>query len=531
MSRSSNPYRWQHHEPALEVPRTLVAPVVEELLGGGAAVVIGGRGMGKSVLLNQVGDTLERLRNVRVLHFPSPPQNLSARDCLETLADGLDEPAADLRTSHELLRRFLGRRPAERLILLYDEFDRYAKAPAPGAPVPGQLFFNDLESARRSLGRLGILAVGTLGVFVFRDVLGSSFLSRAARFWMSPFERGEARLLARPFEDRGRGLDDDVLETLYLASGGSPALLTYGLQGAWPFAEPTELDVAEIFTRFQDRYGEFLNDVVEAFSDPALSQIPQRVWELIRSRGGPVARATLEEVCRSAGGALRLTVADVLHLLQAAGLIRIDGSAISDDPIDVHPVASLLSLPGVSPPAAGFGERLWRDLETLLAQLFASSADFFRPGARSGDKRLVPESVFSAFLALGFGLVGWQTEREAQQVAGRTDLKLRRNGSAEIGIVEVKIWGRRGYREAHGQVAKYWTPQVIAGAVVMLTDGEIPDWAAAYRRKCLDGAGAVSESVLPEDSAVHARFQARSTTPDGLTTRVEHFLLRLPRGI
>jgi energy-coupling factor transporter ATP-binding protein EcfA2 len=530
MHPSSNPYDWQHHEPAVEVPRTLVQSVVAELLQGAGAVVIGGRGMGKSVLLRQVRGALESSGPVRVVSSPSPPQSLSAQDCLETLAEQLDEPVAGLRTSHELCERYFRRRKSERLVLLYDEFDRYARAPAPNAPVPGRLFFNDLETARRSFPQLGILAVGTLGVFVFRDVLGSSFLSRAARFWMRPFTDDEARRLALPFAERGQALADDVLATLVLAGGGNPALLTYGLQELWPVASPSERDVAHAYTRFQTRYGEFLSDVVEAFSDPALSRIPQRVWELIRARPGEIERATIEEVCRTSGGALRLTVADVLQLLEAAGVVRIDGSAISDDPLVVYPVAGLLGLPAISPPAPGFAERLWRDLATLLAQLFAASADFFRPGAKAGQKRLVPESVFTAFLALGLGLLGWQVEREAQQAAGRTDLKLRRNGSAEVGIVEVKIWGRPGSEDAHRQVAGYWTPDVAAGAVVMLTDADISDWPEAYRRKCLEPRGVAVEEVASPQSATRARFRASSLTPEGLSFRVEHFLVRLPRG-
>jgi len=37
-------------------------------------------------------------------------------------------------------------------------------------------------------------------------------------------------------------------------------------------------------------------------------------------------------------------------------------------------------------------------------------------------------------------------------------------------IVEVKIWGRNDYRDAHRQVASYWTDEVATGAVVQLTD-------------------------------------------------------------
>jgi len=528
MQALPNPYNWQHHEPTVEVPRDLVKPVTEELLQGGGAVVVGGRGMGKSVLLHQVGSELGKLPDVEVLHFPSPPQSLSARECLETLADALGEPHEGRRTSHEVLEGYFRDNPVRRLVLLYDEFDRYGQ-PVPNAPVPGQLFFNDLETARRSFGRLGILAVGTLGVFVFRDVLGSSFLSRAARFWMAPFGRDEARLLAAPFADRGTSLADEVMETLQLTSGGIPALLTYAFQQLWPRDSPVERDVAEVFTHFQDRYGEFLSDVGKAFSDPSLSRIPQRIWELVRRERGPFSRARLKEAGGVADGALRLTVADVLHLLQAAGLVRVDGSATSDDPIEVFPVAGLLGLPEVSPPAADLAERLRCDLGMLLDQLYATSIDFFRPGSEPGKKQLVPESVFSAFLALGFGLLGWQVEREAQHVAGRTDLKLRRNGSPELALVEVKIWGRRGYEQVHEQLMSYWTVDVVAGAVVMLTDTEIDDWTGVYRRKCLEPFGVDAELETPSDAAVRGRFRA-VPSGKGPSGRVDHFLLRISRG-
>ena len=522
--RPPNPYNWQHHDPSVEVPRSLTELLAEELLQGGAAVVIGGRGMGKSVLLGQVGEKLAEREGVRVIRFPSPPQSLLASECLEVLAERLGEATAS-RTSFDVLMSYFERQPEEHLVLLYDEFDRYAQAPAPGSPVAGQLFFNDLESARRAVTRLGILAVGTLGTFVFRDVLGSSFLSRAARFWTAPFTREETRRLARPFSDRGQPLSDEVLETLHLSSGGIPALLTYGLQRLWPLESVFERDVAAAYTHFQERYGEFLSDVTKAFSEPALSRIPLEVWQRIRTERGPFARQELEATCGSPGGALQLSVADVLNLLQAAGLIRIDGSATSDDPIEVHPVAGFLGLPEVSPPADGFAARFQRDLGMLTDRLHASSADFFRPGREAGEKQLVPESVFSAFLALGFGLLGWQAEREAQQGAGRTDLKLRRNGSPELALVEVKIWGRAGYLDAHRQLEGYWTRDVVAGAVVMVSDAEISDWTAIYRERCLASNEAEPELVETGDAALRARFRSRPPSRP-----IDHLLLRLPRS-
>jgi hypothetical protein len=137
------------------------------------------------------------------------------------------------------------------------------------------------------------------------------------------------------------------------------------------------------------------------------------------------------------------------------GVVRLESSAVLDDPILAHPIASLLNLPKTSAPKADLEARFLDDLATLLAKLHRSSADFFRPS--DSGKRLVPESVFAAHLALGFELLGWRSERQAQRGAGRADLVLRRNGCPEVMIVEVKIWGRNDYRQAHRQVASYWT--------------------------------------------------------------------------
>ncbi len=80
---------------------------------------------------------------------------------------------------------------------------------------------------------LGVLAAGSLGIFVVRDVLGSSFLSRALHVRLRPFDRSTASGLTVQFEAEGRSLTEEVLDVLQLATGGIPALLTFGLQTLW----------------------------------------------------------------------------------------------------------------------------------------------------------------------------------------------------------------------------------------------------------------------------------------------------------
>ena len=173
---------------------------------------------------------------------------------------------------------------------------------------------------------------------------------------------------------------------------------------------------------------------------------------------GEVSQEELADACRTPNGVLKLSGADVIDLLESSGLVEVTGS-VRANPVKVRPIASLLSLPvsSASPPVTDLASRLIEDLGALLARLHRSSADFFRPDREGGGKRLLPEAVFSAYLALGFELLGWQAEREVQRGAGRTDLPLRWNGSADLALVEVKIWGRNDYRDVQRQVESYWT--------------------------------------------------------------------------
>ncbi|MCP4660642.1 MAG: hypothetical protein GY856_35020 [bacterium] len=538
-----NPYDWQSHKPQVKVPRPALAKVAKTLGRGGSAVVLGGRGMGKSVFLQQVCTSLER--EMRVVVVPAPPPELTVRACLDKLADALGVPAGAI-DSRKILDSYFARGDApKRLVLLFDEFDRYAeKADHRATNPPGRGFFNDLEATRRDLRPLGVLATGSIGVYVVRDILGSSFLARALHVTLSSFERLEVSRLARPFAERGKTLPEEVLDALQLATGGIPALVTFGLEQLWELSRrPVERDIADIFAEFREEHGEYLRDLLRSVSDPQLSEAPRRVWELIRSRPGPLSRAVLEEAVDGGNGNpplvplrgnppfvplrgnLDLDLVDALRLLQATGLVRF-ASSFYADPVTAHPVAGLLNLPTSSPPGERLREELVRDLGRLLAKLHGSSADFFRP---TDGKRLVPEAVFAAYLALGFEFLGWQTEREAQNAAGRTDLKLRRNGSPKLVVIEVKIWGRNDYREAQQQIESYWTAEVAAGAVVQLTDAEIPDWPESYRRECLESCVTSVETQSLVDSPIRARLACVSETADGLTAHVDHLLLRLPR--
>jgi len=524
-----NPYNWQSHRPQVEIVRTEVGRLSELLRSNGSAVVLGGRGMGKSVFLAQLKAELERDPETRVVLFEAPPPALTVEACRGFLAAELGVPE-DPFSSRRLFDDFFARDDApERLVLLFDEFDRYAEKGKPSAQPPGRGLFNDLEAARRSLPRLGLLAVGSIGVFIFRDVLGSSFWSRALHLRLRPLARADAEKLTRPFTARGTPLSEDVLDALFLASGGIPAILTFGLQQLWGIdREVTARDVTAAYRTFEEEHEEYLSDLLSALTNPRLSDAPLGVWKRIQKGPDRIARSELEAALGKPTGVLKLKLSDALHLLEAVGVVRLLSSAIRDDPVTVDPIAGLLNLPGTSTADQDLSAHFLRDLETLLVRLHRSSADFFRPGSEGEGKRLVPESVFAAHLGLGFDLLGWHSEREAQRGAGRTDLVLRRNAGTEVVVLEVKLWGRNDYREAHRQVESYWTGDVAAGAVVELTDAELPDWDEQYRRECLEPLNVTVEEMPVEGSPIQARFRCTSSTA-GLDVRVDHFLLRLPR--
>ena len=528
---SDNPYNWQSHSPNVQIPRDGVDRAVELMRNNGSAVVMGGRGMGKSVFLRQLKAELEEDAGTEVLLIEEPPAALTVEAGLGFLADNLGV-APNPFSSRRLFDEYFAREGApERLVLLFDEFDRYAeKGPTP--QPSGRGLFNTLEASRRSLPQLALLAAGSIGVFVVRDVLGSSFLARALYLPLKPFERRDANVLISPFAERDAP-SEDTLDTLFLASGGIPALLTYGLQELWKLErEATPDDVTKVFTVFEEQYREYLRDLLSALTDPRLSEAPRRVWERISEAPGRIARAELKAVLGSASGALELSLDDALYLLQVAGAVRIESPTLRGDPVIARPIASLLNLTRESESKGDLRSQLLTDLSWLLARLHRSSADFFRPSrGLSGERgQLVPESVFTAHLALGFELLGWRAEREAQRGAGRTDLVLRRNGDAETAVVELKIWGRNDYRVGHRQVESYWTSDVAAGAVVQLTDAELTDWPQRYQSECLEPLGvSIDEQPVAERSPVRGRFRCMSLTPDGIEARIEHYLLRLPR--
>lgn len=533
MSDTPNPYRWDAQTPGVAVPRTeLVAEVVEHLTRGTGVVFLAGRGMGKSVLLRNVEKTLNERGGVTVVRLPGPPTVRTLDACLAAIADALGVPFVAGTTATALVRDHLAHGDDRRAVcLLYDEVDQYATL-VEGEPL-SRLLFNHLEVARKELeGQLGVMAAGGLGLFHLRSVDASPFISRAVRLRLRPFDDAQLAVLAAPLHARHATPHGEFMAVLAALSGGNPALATWGLQRVWSSPEATPETLVEAFDRFAEEQRDFVWAFHKGVFNEALSEAPRLTLDLVRRSDGLVPLRDLWAACAEGardGGIAPLDPHDAVDVLECAGLIRREGS-LRTDPVRLRAVATMLSLSALPSRASTLREQLIADLARVLADLHAMAVDFFR-SSQKGQKELVPEAVFCAFIALGLRLLGWtQVEREAALVAGRTDVK-GRHGSfpGEVAVVEVKIWTRNDYDAVHDQVASYWSAEVSAAAVVMLSDAKIDAWPEDYRTKCLSAVGVLVEP-RPGAAPLRAVLTARSSTPDGVAICVEHHLLRLPRG-
>ncbi len=138
MAERRNPYDWQSHHPRVEIPRAEVDRIAEILADGGSAVVLGGRGMGKSVFLRQLRTALGNGGETRVVLISAPPPELTVRACLDQMARHLEAPLGAFNSQAVVDAYFARGDVPERLVLLFDEFDRYAEKGGESANPPGR---------------------------------------------------------------------------------------------------------------------------------------------------------------------------------------------------------------------------------------------------------------------------------------------------------------------------------------------------------------------------------------------------------
>lgn len=357
---------------------------------------------------------------------------------------------------------------------------------------------------------------------------GSPFLSRARREILRPLSASEIELLASRFEiDLAQPLAADTLDAIRVLTGGNAFLTTHALQCLWesPLDDRTIQQVADLLDNEAEIGG--FRATFEGAIEARKGQRPmRRVWDRLLSRPSPYDLVELEQICRESEPGFRAET--VLLFLEASGLLRRLGTG-RIVPFELIP--TILRPPPIEDPAEDTGtlqERLERDVTRALLEIHSNGVDYHRTeGKRDGKSRmLVPEAVFSAFICSWLRAIGWDTEREVQRVEGRIDVRARHVACpGESGIIEMKIWGRHGYKTVGEQAAGYHQPGVTAFIAVTLSDLErVDSWPDRFASECLRGP---YERVHTE-APLAGRFCAAVTTADNAAVTVTHLLLRVP---
>lgn len=541
-----NPYPWHGrpspHHPIIRRP-ALLEEVSDEIAIGKSNYLIGCRGMGKSVFIGELASTLRSQSEYEVIVVHGPPSVLDVPHMVHELVESLIDASAarghreqgfveQLRYHGEhhdvkrVFKTYLDTAAIERLVLLYDELDRY------GGDA-GRHFFNSIEDTRKnSHGQLVVFAAGGIGLVAVDTVIGSSFFSRMQPHVLEPFSRTQVVELAKPFALEGRSLPEEVIDTLLRLSGGNGLMTAYGLNQLWEIEELSPGLVGRCFSRLLANL-----DVIQQIREPifapgnTLPKAPKVVWERLFGSAEALSNEDLRQLVDANKGPYDTVDARwVLRMLRASGLIRCANDSHLQPKIEVEIIPSILTLQplSASAQASTLSEQLSLDLPKILALIHRMSVDFFQQSkGKSQTKKPVPESVFSAAIAMSLELMGWRVDREAQSAAGRTDIKATHPGFADqVAIIEVKIWPRNDYKDIHAQVMSYWANEVTAMATVMVgTLGET--WRDDYVAACLHGK--VGSHELVEDSPDFLAGHFTAPADKAAVPKVDHFLLRLAR--
>jgi AcrR family transcriptional regulator len=261
---------------------------------------------------------------------PGPPEEATVAGAVRDLAARLGVRDLPLPRIDDLLERVLTG-GVNRLVVLFDEADQYVSRGGAGGGEAAfaRSWFNKLEVTRKQYDTLfDLVFAGGLGLFYLEREIGSGIVSRAEPCVLSPFDAGEIAEMAAPFAEAGRALDDASLETLRALSGGSPALVTYGLQNLWERSGAAAQALEQVFGLFRERHDSFVRAVHASVSESGRLDAPWRVLEVVRGEAGSVPMPRLRAACvPRPGERVNIDPVQALKLLSAAGLVRIDGGS------------------------------------------------------------------------------------------------------------------------------------------------------------------------------------------------------------
>jgi hypothetical protein len=518
-----NPYRWDNADPRILIELPVFEEIRAALLRSKRLVLVGGHGMGKTVLLHWLGRAFDP-GEVHVALISTKPTDYSVSGCVRQLARKLGGGDAAPDEINELFDEWF-KREGRQLVLLYDEIDRYVDD---GDTAKSLL--NALATAHESHDKLGIAIAGGLGVYKAEPDLGSTYMARAKWMHITPFERESIIKLAQPFEDDGCPLSDQALDVIEQFSGGNPALVTYALETYWPTRTEIGLDdVFDLPRGFQKEHRAFVRTIYRGLGiGEEHEHDANRLWRYIEMNPGP---SSMNDLLGQVNGT-SLKLERILELLSASGLIRIRGD-LSGSHVDAEVIPSFLR-PLEAPAARDTrAEQFHHDMERALRLLSRYQLDLYSDQAHT---KLSREAVFSAFLAMQFELSGWGiVTRESQQGPGYVDILLSHTAFRDQpkAVVEVKLETNSKVSEAHRQVLKYYDQgspdeQCMAVVVIAGLDKSDEEWRQSYRGKCLPGQVYELKDLEVAPPVPHG-FRAHLRGDAGRGVWVSHYLLNLRR--
>ncbi|KYF89778.1 hypothetical protein BE17_45110 [Sorangium cellulosum] len=502
----------------------LVDAIAKDLRHGAAVKVIGSRGMGKSVLLQQIqARLLQDAPGTRVLLVPGPPEEPTVAGAVRDLASKLGVSDLSAPRMDDLLERVLEGN-VTRLVVLFDEADQYVTAGEGERGAFARSWFNKLEVTRKQHGtRFDLVFAGGIGLFYLESEVGSGIVSRAEPCVLDPFTPEDISELARPLEEDGRPLDDICLETLRVLSGGIPVLVTYGLEHLWDATSPSRHALEQIFGVFREKHDGFVRAVRSSVSQNRRLDAPWRVLKVVREHAGSVSMQRLRDACAlQAGESLSVDPEQALKLLRAAGLVKVEGSMLSD-PVTAWPIASILNLPEIPASSGDPIERLIQDVCATMTELRRLGREFH------GESGLLREQLFSSIITVALAGLGWKADREAIQAAGFADLKvhLTRQGLDGHVLIETKLWRGPAYNQGiQKQIDDYRVADSRHGIAVTLGVLDAAGWPDLYERTCLAGR---RFDRLPTPPDLVGRWRVQQTDPDGKAWLTDHLVVQLPK--
>lgn len=485
------------------------------------AAVMGGRGMGKTSLALEFERRLREgsLGEVHFVRYPSADPLAFVRQLERAL-----EASLDASLFVETLAEAIRERSSPRVVLMIDEIESLLNS------VNGPALLDNMRIVWEQEPRFAIIIFGGSRLHSLLQSDTSPFL-RTAR-WLPLFGLSLTETSSLVREPLGLDIDDSMIEAVWAHTGGHPLMIQRIME------ETIELARADDSVE-----GLPFLDVIERLRE---EEFEPKLFPILKNNLGDSGGATFERLSREVGPVQRSDWIGVLgdHAIHSVEVLRTSALAGVDDGL-VTPTGEMFrswwarsrgadaaelgaaALEPASPSASDF-ERFVIDATSRWVVTLIEHPNFAIRSGRTGNDALRPEAYFQISLLHALRQHPLlQSEAEALSGgSGRADVKVRwsRAPLRNRSTIEVKIFGRKNYREVIQQAIDYSVSGDAFACVVMVDHHERP-LRAAYRTACI-GEERV-EWEAPEGRGVQPVFRTAHALSAGRQLRVYHFLVQL----